>query len=73
MNDSSNRGRAPTQTVPVPWLQITLWALVSFLIFFAYHHFDPANIVQSILAGGLIALGAFFRYRVRRARVLRGE
>lgn len=73
MNDSSNRGCAPTQTVPVPWLEITLWALVPFLIFFAYHHFDPANIVQSILAAGLIALAPIFRYRVRKARVLRGE
>ena len=73
MNDSSNRGRAPMQTVPVPWLEITIWALVSFLGFFAYHHFDPDNIVQSVLASGLIAIGSFLRYRVRKARVLRGE
>ena len=73
MNDSSNRGCAPTRTVPVPWLEIMLWALNSFLIFFAYHDFDRGDIVQSVLASGLIALGPFFRFRVRKARVLRGE
>lgn len=71
--DESSDGRAPIQTIPVPWLEITIWALVSFLGFFAYHHFDPDNIVQSVLASGLIALGPFFRYRARKARVLRGE